>query len=118
MFSAAETMSKKSITVLLIEDSSEYAEIVQLWLSTGEGNGSQFVLNWTDCLEAGLRRLNHGDIDVILLDLGLPDSAGLETYERIRAGSSSAAVVLLSSTDSEGLALELIQRGAQDYLVK
>ena len=110
-------MGERTLTVLLIEDSSQYAHLVQHWLSDStEGNGIQ--LNWTDSLEAGMSRLEKGGVDVILLDLGLPDCNGIETYTQIRARAPRKPILILSSADSESLALELIQEGAEDYLLK
>src|SRR5712692_3118352 len=107
---------KKTITVLLIEDTPEYAELVQRWLSSrGE---TEFLLNWTDSLTAGLERLARGGVDVILLDLGLPDSNGLETFTAARVHAAGVPIVLLSGSDTESLALEMVREGAQDYLVK
>lgn len=109
-------MQTKTLKVLLIEDSAEYAELVQTWISpSGE---IAFALNWTDSLAAGLKRLSQGDVDVILLDPGLPDSNGLETFTRTRAHAPGVPVIILSSGDSESLALQMIQEGAEDYLVK
>src|SRR5215471_21720102 len=109
-------MTKESISILLIEDSSEYADLVQLWLA--QNSGTDFALNWTDSLETGLRRLREGGIDVVLLDLGLPDSSGYETFEKTLAAASAIPIIVWSSLDSESLALRTIQGGAQDYLVK
>jgi len=109
-------MQRKTIKVLLIEDSAEYAELVQTWLSlSGE---IAFALNWTDSLAAGLKRLKQGGVDVILLDLSLPDSNGLETFTRTRAHAPDVPLIVLSAGDSESLALQTIQEGAEDYLVK
>jgi len=109
-------MHSKTLQVLLIEDSPDYAELVQTWLSPrGE---IAFALNWTDSLEAGLDRLRQGGVDVILLDPGLPDSDGLETFTKTRASAPDVPVIILSAGDSESLALQMIQEGAGDYLVK
>ena len=109
-------MATKTLTVLLIEDNPDYAELVQTWLSP---NGEiAFTLNWTDTLATGLSRLGRGGVDVILLDLGLPDSDGLDTYKRTRAQAPDVPVIILSAGDSESLALQMIQEGAEDYLVK
>jgi pilus assembly protein CpaE len=110
-------VGKRTLTALLIEDSSQYAHLVQHWLSDStEGNG--FLLNWTDSLEAGMSRLEKGGVDVILLDLGLPDCNGIETYAQTRARAPQTPILILSSADSESLALEMIQEGAEDYLLK
>jgi Flp pilus assembly CpaE family ATPase len=109
-------MQGKTLTVLLIEDSPDYAELVQTWLAPGAEIA--FALNWTDSLAAGLNRLRQGGVDVILLDLGLPDSDGPETFTRTRAEAPDVPVIILSAGDSEALALQVIQEGAEDYLVK
>jgi len=109
-------MTKESISILLIEDSSEYADLVQLWLA--QSSGTDFTLNWADSLESGLRRLREGGIHVVLLDLGLPDSSGYETFEKTLEAASTIPIIVWSSLDSESLALRTIQGGAQDYLVK
>lgn len=110
-------MQDKVLTVLLIEDSPDYAALVQRWLAL-EPEKAGFILNWTDSLEAGQRRLAQGGVDVILLDLSLPDSDGLHTFTAVRANCATLPIIVLSGADGELLALQMIQQGAQDYLVK
>jgi len=69
-------------------------------------------------LSAGLERLAHGPFDAVLVDLWLPDSRGLETFERIHAANASVPVVVLSDQNDEELAAKAVRAGAQDYLVK
>src|SRR5579864_4132795 len=118
-YMAAErsSLETKKLSVLLVEDSTDYASLVLRWLS-GESKETEFVTNWTDSLAAAMARLEQGGIELILLDLGLPDSDGLETFVSIRAKVSDLPIIVLSSGDSEALALQTIQLGAQDYLVK
>lgn len=71
-----------------------------------------------NCLSTGLERLAHGPFDVVLVDLLLPDSRGLETFERIHAADASVPVVLLSDQNDDELAAKAVRAGAQDYLVK
>jgi Flp pilus assembly CpaE family ATPase len=106
-----------TLTVLLIEDSPQYAQLVQHWLANVT-EGAGFILNWTDSLADGMSRLERGGVDVILLDLGLPDCSGMDTFTQTRARAPRTPVVILSSADSESLALQMIQEGAEDYLVK
>jgi Flp pilus assembly CpaE family ATPase len=110
-------MDKTNLNILLIEDSPEFAELVRHWIA---GNLQQPVLtlNWTDTLRAGLQRLAQGGIDVVLLDLGLPDRTGFQTFASIQARAPGIPIVILSADDSEPLALRAIQEGAEDYLVK
>jgi DNA-binding response OmpR family regulator len=97
-------LGKRTLTVLLIEDSPQYAHLVQHWLSdAAEGTG--FLLNWTDSLASGMSRLERGGVDVILLDLGLPDCNGIETYHQTRARAPQTPILILSSAESESLAL-------------
>ncbi|MDP9112706.1 MAG: response regulator [Acidobacteriota bacterium] len=109
-------MIKKTLNVLLIEDCPDYAELVRAWLAD-EGD-TQFVLNWADSLLEGMNTLAKGGIDVVLLDLGLPDSSGPQTFRVIKSAAQSAPIIILSAGESEALALRLVQEGAQDYLVK
>jgi PAS domain S-box-containing protein len=109
-------MIKKALTVLLIEDSSEYAKLVQRWLSLSDD--IEFVLNWTGSLAEGLSRIAKGSVDAILLDLGLPDSQGLATFTTVKAHASGVPIVVLSGGDKESLALHMLQHGAQDYIIK
>jgi Flp pilus assembly CpaE family ATPase len=110
-------VEENTLTVLLIEDSAQYAQLVQHWLAHVSG-GAGFVLNWTDSLADGMTRLERGGVDVILLDLGLPDCSGMDTFTQTRARAPKTPIVILSSADSESLALQMIQEGAEDYLVK
>ena len=110
-------MEENTLTVLLIEDSPQYAQLVQQRLAHVSG-GAGFVLNWTDSLADGMTRLERGGVDVILLDLGLPDCSGMDTFTQTRARAPKTPIVILSSADSESLALQMIQEGAEDYLVK
>lgn len=110
-------MKNTTLNVLLIEDNPDYAGLVQVWLA-GAGDQVSFVLNWTDSLGTGLSRLSRGGVDVVLLDLGLPDSDGVDTYLAARASAGGIPIIVLSAGDSESLALRMIQEGAEDYLVK
>jgi DNA-binding response OmpR family regulator len=69
-------------------------------------------------LEAGLRSLEADGIDLVFLDLDLPDSTGLETVERILESGSEVPVVVLTGNDDEEMGVQAVALGAQDYLVK
>ncbi len=107
----------KTLKILLVEDSPEYSSLVLQWLAAGE-NRMEFSLVWTDTLAAALSRLDKGGIDVILMDLGLPDSDGLQTFTALREKNRDLPIIVLSAGDSQALALQTIQMGAEDYLVK
>jgi PAS domain S-box-containing protein len=69
-------------------------------------------------LDAALDRLAHHNIDLVLLDLGLPDSQGLDTFQRLHALAPHVAIIIVTGLDDEALALAAMQGGVQDYLVK
>ena len=71
-----------------------------------------------DHLAAGLARLKAGGIDAILLDLVLPDSQELATFERVKATVPNIPVLVLTGLDDEVLAEEAVAAGARDYLIK
>lgn len=71
-----------------------------------------------DRLSKGLDRLAADGIDAILLDLGLPDSQGLSTFEKIYAATKHVPILILTAFKDDALALEAVRRGAQDYLIK
>jgi PAS domain S-box-containing protein len=78
----------------------------------------EFDLQHVDRLEAALDHLGRAAVDVVLLDLGLPDSDGLETVVRARQRATHKPIVVLSGVDDEDVAREAVRQGAQDYLVK
>jgi len=102
--------------VLLIEDNPGDARLIRELLSAEEG--ASFFLEHADRLSTGLARLAQGNIDVILLDLSLPDSHGLEGLNKICAQVPKVPVVVLSGLSDEAVAINAVQEGAQDYLVK
>jgi MinD-like ATPase involved in chromosome partitioning or flagellar assembly/CheY-like chemotaxis protein len=109
-------MMKKLLTVLLIEDSLDFVELVQRWLSSQKE--IEFVMIWANSLMAGINRLEKGGVDAILLDLGLPGSQGMKTFADAKLHAASVPIVILSGSDTESLALEMVQEGAQDYIIK
>jgi signal transduction histidine kinase/DNA-binding response OmpR family regulator len=108
--------SEITIRILLVEDNPGDVRLLQE--SLGEGDGAGFELEVVDRLSAGLERLAKGGIDLVLLDLGLSDCRGLETLVRARAAASYLPLIVLTTLDDEAVAVQAVQRGAQDYLVK
>jgi len=102
--------------VLFIEDDVGDAELIQNMLP--DGDSRLFDVEWVDRLSVGMERLGKGGVDVILLDLSLPDSQGLDTFSKMRAKWSNTPVVVLTGLNDQEIALEAVGRGAQDYLVK
>jgi signal transduction histidine kinase len=109
-------MDEQLINVLLIEDNPGDARLIRELLS--EAMDSGFNLEVADQLGEGLNRLAQGGIDVVLLDLSLPDSKGLETFTTARAGARCVPIIVLTGLDDETVAINAVREGAQDYLVK
>ena len=118
----AEHHPVEQFKVLLVEDSATDAQVVRRALSTTRGamaiRRGLFTMTRVDHLAPALRLLARREFGVVLLDLQLPDSTGLETLAAVRAAAPDVPVVVLAGLDDDGLALTAIQRGAQDYLAK
>jgi DNA-binding NarL/FixJ family response regulator len=110
-------METKSINTLLIEDSPDDAHLIQRYL-TNLPNVIYNVIH-VSLLAEGLELLKNVLFDVVLLDLGLPDGlGGLKTFEKIYAHSPQLPIIVLTGNDDDAFAIESVQKGAQDYLVK
>ncbi len=109
-------MTKPSIKVLLIEDNRDDAQLMMEALA--KEPYAFFELTHAERLSTGLAHLKAGGIDLVLLDLNLPDSDGLDTLSRVRVEAPNVPVVVLTAFDDEALAAQALQKGAQDYLVK
>jgi PAS domain S-box-containing protein len=109
-------MTISQIKVLLIEDNPGDARLIQEMLK--EKSYVSFDLICVDKLKAGMEQLAQGNIDLILLDLGLPDSSGLDTFAKLYAEEPNLPIIVLTGLDDENLGLEAVIMGAQDYLVK
>ena len=110
-------MDAKKIQVLLVEDNPGDARLIQEALAE-RGDGA-FRLHWAKTLAEGIRRLLTGpDVDLVLLDLSLPGTRGLDTLARLLDQGADVPVIVLTGLDDEALAVEAVRRGAQDYLVK
>ncbi len=109
-------MSPFATKILLVEDNPGDARLLQEAFAEIAGMRFQFVLCQT--LQEGLESLAKCRPDVCLLDLGLPDAQGLQAAQSIHRESPDLPIVVLTVLNDETLALEALQRGAQDYLVK
>ena len=98
--------------IVLIEDDADYHKIVEFMLDKmPEKNELEHY--WD--LASGLERIAKGGADIILLDLHLPDSAGLSTLHTVLAKCGKTPVVILTVMDDNGVAVEAVRAGAQDY---
>ena len=109
-------MSNPIIQVLLIEDNP--ADALLLREAVLGDALSSFEFTVAESLSSGLELLRVKQFDVVLLDLGLPDSQGLKSFETVHNAFPEKPVVVLSGSSDQRLALESVQSGAQDYLVK
>ncbi len=109
-------VSPKSTKVLLIEDNSASAQILSLRLS--HEKESSYQVECCGTLQAGLERLKKGNIDVILLDLSLPDSHGPDTFNTLHGLVPNVPTIVLTSFADQTFAIETLRKGACDYLVK
>ena len=104
------------IKVLLVEDNDVDAQLTQDLLS--EWSIEEFQITRAKTLGEGLTLLSRERFDAVLLDLSLPDAFGLPTVRQVHATSPTIPVVVLSGVSDQSLALQAVQQGAQDYLVK
>jgi PAS domain S-box-containing protein len=105
-----------SVRVLMVEDNPDDAAIMGDQLA--ETRRATFDIEWVARLSSALERLGKAGLDIILLDLSLPDSSGCDTLRRIHRQASGTPIVVLTGVDDEALGFELLKEGAQDYLVK
>ncbi|MCI0708747.1 MAG: response regulator [Chloroflexi bacterium] len=107
----------KQIAVLLVEDDPGDARLISEML--GDGGDSRFLLTSCETLARAMDRARNEQFDVILLDLSLPDSYGLDTVMKMRSEAQDVAIVVLTGwTDQTFVGVEAVQAGAQDYLIK
>jgi diguanylate cyclase (GGDEF)-like protein len=112
-------MLKQPLQVLLVEDDPDDAMLAREALSEQRGH-SRIRVEHMICLEDAIEAAAAEDssFDVVLLDLGLPDSQGLETVERMVTAAPEIPIVVLTGINDPELGVEAVQRGAQDYLSK
>ncbi len=106
----------KSINILLIEDNPGDARLIQEMFA-GIMTES-FNIKCVDRLSKGLEHLSAEEVDIVLLDLSLPDSQGLDTFNSLYAKAPMVPIIILSGLSDEEFATKAVQKGAQDYLVK
>jgi len=106
---------KRVERVLLVEDNAGDA---RLFAEMMRDLGGDIDVEFADTLTAATTAVAAGVHDVVLLDLGLPESVGLDTYTRFRAAAPDAAVVVLTGNTDLELAVSAVDAGAQDFLVK
>jgi signal transduction histidine kinase len=109
-------MRARALKVLLVEDNAGDARLLREMFTT-ERPGSIELTHLMRMSEA-LVHLAKGGVDIVLLDMGLPDGHGLDTVRRARAVAPDVPLIVLTGLDDEALAAEAMKEGAQDYLIK
>lgn len=122
------TVSDSELEVLLVEDNPGDARLIEEMLrdaetllervDLGSSTAGSLRIHSEQSLQAGISRLNRVDVDVVLLDLGLPDSTGMETLTSVIDVADRVPVIVLTGLQDERVGIEAIKHGAQDYLVK
>ncbi len=107
---------KGLVKVLLVEDNLDDVRFIRVALTRIVG--VRYEVEDVQTLEGAIETLRRFEPEVILLDLRLPNSSGLNTYARVRDMSPDTPIVVFSGSDDDELALNAVRRGAQDYLVK
>jgi DNA-binding response OmpR family regulator len=103
--------------ILLVEDNDEAAIALMAALRLPRAGG-EFNVVHVDRLEHAMNELRRGGLDAAVVDLGLPDSVGLDAPEALRAAAPELPIVVWTGHDCDGDALKLISHGIQDYVVK
>ncbi|MBE9092950.1 ATP-binding protein [Tychonema sp. LEGE 07203] len=104
------------IKILLVEDNPADADLLAELLEVSAG--VQWELVSVEFLHEAIAQLSKQSFDIVLLDLSLPDSHGLETLTSLREVAPDVATVVMTGLDDEATALESVRLGAQDYIVK
>jgi len=115
LFFEETSLTSNSLSILLVEDNPGDVVIIKELLRSA---AVDFSLKHVSTLRETLLLCVEHDFDIVLLDLGLPDSIGLETLKKIQQFSLKSPVVVMTGLDDEDVALESLREGAQDYLVK
>jgi len=109
-------MASNEIRVLLVEDSAEDARLVNSFLA--RSRRTRFSVVRADRLSGALGSLGRSEFDLVLTDLGLPDSKGLDTLGQLHEQAPRLPIVVLTGNDDEDTGVAAVRQGAQDYLVK
>lgn len=111
-------MNKEEIKILIIEDDPDDIVMLQTLLENSAAPSVKMDFECRESLAEGIARLGQGGIDVVLLDLHLPDSKGVETFFRLHEQTPGVPAIILTALHDENLGVTAVQHGAQDYLVK
>ena len=104
------------VKILLVENNSGDATLLKEFLS--DTAGDRFEFTCTERLDLALEYVAQHECDLVLLDLTLPDSSGIHTFDKLHAHAPGIPTIVLTGMDAETLGTEAVHKGAQDYLIK
>jgi len=110
-------MNSRKVNILLVDDDPLDRRLVEVTLARSN-TSVQYNVETAGTLSETTKRLSNGNYDVLLLDLNLPDSSGIDTVQKAQDTNSDASIIVLTGLDDEEMGLEAIRRGAEDYLIK
>ena len=108
-------LTKTPVAVLLIEDTPTDAELVQRML---RNNSTPLTIDWVQSVNQAKEKLQHKDFDIILTDLGLPDSDGTQTVDLLKAVNEHVPIIALTGQSNEEVGLAAIKAGANEFIPK
>jgi PAS domain S-box-containing protein len=108
-------MSKR-LRILVVEDNAADVDLIREYMS--DSGFISFQIDSVPRLSEAIVRLEGESFDLLLIDLGLPDSRGLETFYKLRKAAPNTPAIILTGQDDEGTAMKAVRNGAQDYLIK
>src|ERR1700741_3386605 len=107
---------EEKIKILVIEDNPADVRLISIYLQ--EYFEDKFNFTSFAYLRKGLEALTNNVFDIIILDLTLPDSSGLETFKTVHEHSPAIPIIVLTGLDNEAIGINAMKLGAQDFLVK
>ena len=111
-------MNTETINILLIEGNPIDARLIQEFLKSDSHTGKSYEIYWMTSLLEGLEKLRSTKIDVVLADMGLPDSQGIATLEKLVTANSMVPIIVVTGLNDNIAGVTSVQAGAQDFLVK
>ncbi|HYS54449.1 MAG TPA: diguanylate cyclase [Thermoanaerobaculia bacterium] len=111
----AQVVSSPATRLLIVDDDARYARALRELLTE---SFSDLHITHVTTIDEACRRVDTGQVDMVILDLGLPDADGLESLERLHDCILEIPIIVLTARSDENLALAALQHGAEDYLVK
>ncbi len=106
---------KDTVSVLLLEDDADDRRLISLKL---RNQRCRFDISWVESAAAAINALKQQSFDVVLTDLSVPDSHGLRTVARLREAGGQIPIIVMTSLDDDTVENDILDAGAQDYLVK